>query len=206
MLQAVYNTKAAIQYKGYLELKDNALYIKSLVEIYTKKYKLTNFFKEPSPTKEHDVEDIASMNCMFLSIIILYGKLFKTADRRSIKLERRIFNKDDRKMIERHDLLMDVRDNFVAHAGITPLEYFNLTINYNNGLFISKESSKAFTGQCVEKENIDPLLDIILAYIENSIVKSKRKIDRELDLLGERLEMFHTKAMNNQPVDDRDIL
>lgn len=60
--------------------------------------------------------DIVGTKAMLFGALVLYGKCFTQADGRGVKLERKkIFSEDEAR--ESHERMMQLRHEFVAHAG-----------------------------------------------------------------------------------------
>lgn len=71
---------------------------------------------------------------LFHTVIILYGKFFTDASSsKSPKLELSDFNEENKYLIDTHEEIMEMRNNFVAHRGNTEHEvgfaYLKLNIN-----------------------------------------------------------------------------
>lgn len=204
-LKVVYQSKSAKICAGYLELEFDINYIKQLVKFFTDKYSFKEYFSANS--REVQSEDALPMFSLFTSIIILYGKCFTSAERRGVKLEGTMFHNADKKIKRTHQVIIDARDNLIAHAGNTILEKYELVIIWDNGLVVdySKENFKTRSGEIIESQNMNPLLDFILSNLSIKIEKLKLKLRDEIITLELKLPMLIEKSKNNQPVTDSDL-
>jgi hypothetical protein len=143
---------------------------------------------------------------MFLSIVILYGRFFTSSERR-IKLEEAIFREKGSHIIRKHRNLMQLRHAFVAHAGKSDFESYELMIEFDGGFFIrmSDDNFTTYTGECVEEENIMPVINVIEDHIKGKIEVLKKKLELEISLLEQKAYLFFEKAGKKQPITDSDL-
>lgn len=207
MLQTIYNTLAGRKYRGYVELKDNITYIKTLVEHYTNKYSFNDFFKDSTAETSHNEHELIAMECISLSIIILYGKCFTAANRRRVKLEASMLKTANNEIRKTHKELMEARDNFVAHAGYTQLESFEFMLCYDNELTLqrSRDNYKILGGQLFEQKSMLPLLEHILIKIEKILEKIKKDLENEFQILEGKLSIILEKLNNKEAINDEDL-
>lgn len=206
MLQTTYKTPVGRRYAGFLEINDNINYIRNLVEYYSTNYTLRKVFK-PDLYRVFEPHEIIPMQCLFISIIILYGKCFTNSDRRGVKLDDSFLRNANSDEKSTHKKLMEARHKFLAHAGVTELESFELKVKYENGFIVEKSEGnyRAFAGEIVESESMLPLLEAIQVETNNTLEKIKIELDAELKLLEKRPEIFYDRVMNKQPIVKEDL-
>ena len=82
-------------------------------------------YKEKGITKENEEPNIPDkdegrrLKSLLISMCTIYGKCFTSADGRRVKLGK---NNIDKKYIETHDDIMEMRNNYAAHSGEEKIE------------------------------------------------------------------------------------
>ena len=108
-----------------------------------------------------------------------------------------------------HEHLISIRHNFLAHAGNSDFESHEVLIGFNQAgeaaISASPKNHIMLTGETVEQESIDPLIDEILSRIDIKLRKIEEKIKEEVDLMFFDKDNIINKINNNIPIEDADI-
>ena len=208
-LYTKYETKIAKQYSDYFEIKLELEKIKRFSKYYSQKYNHETFLKGSNPDRIFEDFDLIPMESIFVTIIMMYAKCFdESSNRRKIKLSKSFFAGANEEIKQQHEHLMEIRHKFLAHAGNTELENYELLIGIHedDGIEIkfSPENYKTLTGEVVEEKELIPLIDEILKRVEDKIVKLSENIDEEIKSLCLHNQGFVSKIENKMPINDID--
>jgi hypothetical protein len=112
----IFENEHTHRYAGYKLIEDDIGYCVHIIKIIEEQSLRPNYFSIP----------------LSLALVSLYGKIFAKADGRGIKFQRSDIPQELR---ETHDLIINYRNNFVAHAGgthETTISVIGLNPNINN--------------------------------------------------------------------------
>ena len=162
-----YDTKIARQYSDYIEIRSELERIKRFSSYYSQKYSLEILLKDSHPDKIFEDSIVIPMESIFVTIIMMYAKCFdESSNRRKVKLNESFLAGADVEIKQNHKNIMDIRNKFLAHAGDTEYENYEMLIGINENVGIeikhSPDNYKMLTGEMVEEKNIIPLIDEIL--------------------------------------------
>lgn len=134
-------------------------------------------------------KQIIKMSLLFFAIIN-YGKCFAKADGRSVMLNsKEAFKGVDNKIIDYHEKLIDIRNNYIAHAGIGNYEQYPFSLTLNPDLNNKKVLGYMVNGIAQIKDHhiyIDKYVEVIEhleSYVNNAIIKVKERLDKEVAAL-----------------------
>lgn len=158
-------------------------------------YCITNLLKLK---KEKDSNSIYEF-CLWYSLISLYGRCFtQPAHKTKTKLEvRDCFGENDSQLLNRHNKLMDLRHQFLAHRGETVLEQGILFLQIpkdksNNIPQFHVESVRAGSPIESELENYMELFNHLMLVVQNKLKKHAGKIEIKMmtDFQNKILELI----------------
>lgn len=203
-----YQTRLAKQLADYLDIRNEVDEIRIFSTYYTEKYALKELMNNSDSIKVFSDDDFIPRQSIFVNIVMKYAKCFDSrSDRRSIKLDDNFLKGFDKKELEAHKELIELRNQFIAHAGNSIFQKpISLEIGFNEKGEIgyrSSESYKRSFGENVEIQNISFLIARINEKIEKKINELRSKIDVEMNSISESFLL--QKLTNNEPFTDDDI-
>ena len=172
------NTKLSRQYCGYIliekDLDDTLHFIDALSALIEKKSARNDFL----------------IKGMSRAIVTTYGKCFAKADGRRTKLERKNIPDEFKEV---HDKLIDMRNNYAAHAGISlheacrgifvlPPENKAKKPGIVSGTYFS-ELRQTLTHQILTHEATRRLIKNILAAVKQRLIKTCSQLQKQTNSL-----------------------
>jgi len=123
---------------------------------------------------------------LFSSAVVAYGKCFASAEGRGIKLDKAsVFKNANHSLLDAHSNIIDIRNNYIAHAGNTFMENHTVQLVYHPDKernispfisvdtdFISHVSQSTFKKYMVVFEHVS-------AHVKNKMNKIYEKIKQE---------------------------
>lgn len=213
-----YDTRIGRQLSDYHEIRDTMNTIEILSEYYSRKYKEFHekYLVNPNPDSQIEDDDMLPMTSVFVNIVMSYGRCFDTAktqegkeSRRLVKLSRHFLRHIDPVALETHDALTDLRDKFVAHAGLSDLEKHEFMIGLDSeGYSVIRAGDnnyRALTNPNVEIDKIKILVKEVTIQIDRKIDGLLVKAQEELNILDNRPEILVNKLTSQQPITDEDL-
>lgn len=213
-----YNTRIGRQWTDYFDIYSQLKRIENLSKCYSRKYEEFNkkYMGHPNP-KENIIadDDLLPLDSMVIDIVISYAKCFDTSknkegkeSRRLIRLNRHFLRNIDKSALKLHDELIDFRDKFVAHAGVSVFENFEYRIGLDEkgttGI-IHGDNYRAIRNPLTKFENMEVLLTEVLKEVNTKREALLEKVQEELDAISSRPEFFLNKLRSGQPIVDNDL-
>lgn len=128
------------------------------------------------------------MSSMFKAFIIQYAKCFTKAWGRNAKLNADKVYKDHEGLLEIHKEVMEMRNNYIAHAGQSKYNYGAMVIYLNpdldNPMIVgSIYTEMKYFDHSLKISAYQKLCQWALDYVNNKLEKLGPKFDQELDVL-----------------------
>lgn len=147
--------------------------------------------------KENPVIPMVVKASMFKAFIAQYAKCFTSAKGRKVKLEPgAVFSKQE-DLLEIHKEVMDIRHNYIAHAGEGKYEYGAMVVHLNpdfsNPLLVgSIYAELKFMDHSRKLSGYDDLCKIALEYVKSKLEKLFPSYDKALDSMD--LQELYSKS------------
>ncbi|MBU0696675.1 MAG: hypothetical protein KKE39_09165 [Bacteroidetes bacterium] len=164
----ILNSDYAKRYMGYLLIMED---LKSVLEALDK--------------LKTDIAENIIRESLSIFIVIVYGKAFSKADVRKVKLEKDQLKNLKSQQIVLHDVLIDIRNKHVAHAGSEIFSLSNLVMQFDESTantFLSGLSLSSFNFNI---ESIEELVKDVLKICEIKADKAFKALDKSLLSLSE---------------------
>jgi hypothetical protein len=175
------------RYKGYasiaFDLKTVGEFVSLLLDLRARNVKIEN--------QGESVDRLAERS-LFVSSIITYARCFTDSKGRGIRLESKdCFNSVDAKYLQGHNSLMEIRNQYLAHAGVSNSERVYATANFNvKGDEVTFRLSHEIFGQYgISDNDLIEFKEIVQILLERTVGKrdeaSKNYVD-SLNLLEKK--------------------
>jgi len=134
---------------------------------------------------------------MFKAFIIQYGKCFTTAWGRKVMMNADKVYKEQKELSNIHNDVMEMRHNYIAHAGESKYDYGAMVIYLNpsldNPLIIGTiYSDSKFLDHSLKISGYQKLCHWALDYVGKTLEKLGPKFDKELEALD--INKLYTKS------------
>jgi hypothetical protein len=144
---------------------------------------------------------IVRLSLLFAGII-LYGKCYSVARGRKVSLNYKDVLKDIEQFTNTHEQLIDVRNQYVAHAGEGDYEQHPLTVNLNPDF--NNKAILGYTINGIQQVHHEPylkgyidLIDKVKEYVSDKIDRIAMKLDDELSELD--IEALYRSSKTPMP-------
>lgn len=202
-LSVVYNSKSADALAAYSLIQKDIKFCKTTLSL------AANLsggnLNTPTSIYVRDEADTVSdfLKSLTISFIITYGKCFAQADGRKVKLESKDIFKKNEELKSLHDFVIEQRNTYIAHAGITNLESAKTIILLDEDESrgeIPKLITRSNHMYCFEQKGVEFLVEL-LDYVEQQVLLViKKRFDKikEKELKNVSDEHLYYLARNNQ--------
>lgn len=200
-------SKLAEKYLGFVSIRKDLDFTKRSL-----KYLLEIEETDGRPIKEtsgklHIREHDDFLHCLRQSIyfasVITYGKCFASAEGRRTRLEKKdILIDADENLLRTHELIIDIRNQYVAHGGSSDNEIMMAKLLFPYEGNVVKQPKIAYSGASAMSERKDDIESFskLTTLVYGAVDKKIRIISQKLmeECISQDLRQLHAKTLQEQ--------